>query len=444
MSANNSKTKKRLRCDESEISDSDEEYREDAESEAYGSSDDDSVLIKKKKVATASKTKILVSVDGAECEAEESSDNDDAVSTKKKKTTNTGHKKTKAPLVVVPTPPYEYEKYCCSENASGTEIWEKLSRFGVAIVPNVLNEEECKHVTGCAWDYFEKITEKCEKPIDRNNQSTWCLFKNLFGQLGGQLYQNFGTGVMEGSRFCRVKGASVFARLYNVRPEDLLVSVDAFSLGIPPKLLPKKEIAPKRPTVLHSDQSYAKRGLVTVQSWLTSENVEEGDRSLEFLEGSHLLHEEFAKAFFTSRRKSPPKEDWFHLKDPEHIAFYEANDKCLRRRIRCPKGSMVLWDSRTIHSGANPVKGYEHNLRCVSYVCCLPRSGASPKELARKKKFAESLLVKARTASHNPISFRPFPHTPRTYGAPLPPLVDFPPPTLDSFSPLEKRLYGFI
>ena len=90
---------------------------------------------------------------------------------------------------------------------------------------------------------------------------------------------------------------------------------------------------------LHTDQSYQRNGFECLQSWVTSFDVNKGDATLTFLEGSNRYHGDFAKRFGSNPG------DWNKLANNDEVNFYIQEKGC----IRCPAGSMVFWDSRTIH-----------------------------------------------------------------------------------------------
>jgi ectoine hydroxylase-related dioxygenase (phytanoyl-CoA dioxygenase family) len=50
------------------------------------------------------------------------------------------------------------------------------------------------------------------------------------------------------------------------------------------------------------------------------------------------------------------KNDWYKLNKEEEKFFLEKG--CKIKKIMCPKGSLVLWDSRTIHCGVEALKGW--------------------------------------------------------------------------------------
>ena len=107
--------------------------------------------------------------------------------------------------------------------------------------------------------------------------------------------------------------------------------------------------------------------------------------------------------------------------------------------IVCPAGSLVLWDSRTMHAGKEPLKTRERrNFRCVVYLCYMPKSLLT--EANRKKKV--KALKELRMAGHwSAMKVKLFPKTPRTYGKELPKVVDIDPPVLNE---LGKSLAGLL
>ena len=110
---------------------------------------------------------------------------------------------------------------------------------------------------------------------------------------------------------------------------------------------------------------------------------------------------------------------------------------CEYKKIMCPKGSIVFWDSRTIHSGVEPNRSRTNiNFRAIIYLCYMPREQATEKQLEKRKKAFGEL----RMTSHWPCNVKLFPKTPRTYGAVLPEINQIDPPRLTQ---LGKHLVGY-
>jgi hypothetical protein len=70
---------------------------------------------------------------------------------------------------------FEYERYVTNkENLKAT-----LDRYGVAIIPNVLNTNEIIAMQNGMWEFLEHATKEFETPIDRNNPQTFSEFLKL-------------------------------------------------------------------------------------------------------------------------------------------------------------------------------------------------------------------------------------------------------------------------
>jgi len=109
------------------------------------------------------------------------------------------------------------------------------------------------------------------------------------------------------------------------------------------------------------------------------------------------------------------KDDWYKLKEGEKD-FY-LNKGCTEYAVKAGVGSMVFWDSRTIHQGKEPEKTREQeNFRIVVYVCMMPRNMSNDKALEKKKKAFNQLRVTNHWANNPKL----FPKVPRTYGGELP------------------------
>lgn len=319
---------------------------------------------------------------------------------------------------------YEDEKYFTTkENVKAT-----LSQYGVAIIPSVLSDEECKKMVSGLWDYFEHVTQQCEIPIDRNIKNSWKGFYTLYPK-HSMLFQNWDVGHAQVSWDQRqnIKFIEIFAEIWDCKLEELLVSFDGLSFHIPPE--ETKRGWNRNNTWYHSDQSFTRNDFECIQSWVTGLDVEEGDATLAFYEGSHKLHKGFAETFDIKE-----KANWYKLNKDEELFFKE---NCLERKIKCPKGSLVLWDSRTIHCG---VEAYRQRLnkkfRAVVYLCYMPRNKATEASLRKKQKAFNEL----RGTSHWAHKPKLFAKKPRTYGGPLPIVTPINKPILTE---LGKKLAGF-
>lgn len=321
---------------------------------------------------------------------------------------------------------YNGSKYF-SNNAE--EIHHNLNEYGVAIFPSILNDNECNNMISGMWDFYEHITSNSIHKIIRDDPNSWKNLYQLFPK-HSFLQQHFGVGHSQVVWDIRQneKIAQLFADFWNVKKEELLVSFDGFSMGVPHEVTNRGYYRGR--TWYHTDQSFTRNDFECVQSWVTGHDVNEGDATLIFYEGSHKLHADFG-ANFNIKNKS----DWYKLNDNEENFFKENG--CEEIRITCPKGSLVLWDSRTIHCGVEALKDREKsNHRAVIYLCYMPRQLATDTTIKKKQKAFNDL----RTTNHWPCKPKLFPKNPRTYGNPLPILKSIDPPNVSDFG---KKLAGF-
>ena len=201
------------------------------------------------------------------------------------------------------------------------------------------------------------------------------------------------------------KIVEIFAKIWKCEKEDLLVSYDAVSYHMPPETTNLGWY--RGNDWFHCDQSYLDSKFKCVQGWVTGYDVNEGDASLSILEESNDYHKEFQEKFGIEE-----KDDWYKLNENE-TEFYIKEKKCLPKRIKCPKGSLVLWDSRTIHCGSEALKTREKpNFRNVAYVCYEPRKNSTEKMLEKKR----DAFNNKRMTSHWPCKVKLFPKMPAPAG----------------------------
>ncbi|CAJ1942482.1 unnamed protein product [Cylindrotheca closterium] len=293
-----------------------------------------------------------------------------------------------------------------------------LAEKGYAVIPDVLTPDECLSLENGFWNFWRRLSGGLLKKED---SETWRIIYDFF-PLHGMLSQHFSIGHMQEiwnvRSHERVK--SVFETIWGT--DDLVVSFDGASTGFAPEVTGRGW---HRKDWLHIDQSPHRSDFECIQAWVTAEEVGTGDGTLMVLEGSHKLHAEFAKHFGLKKDKAY-RSDWLKL-TPEQNQWYR-DQGCAELAIECPKGSMVLWDSRTVHAGRSPLKGRATpRNRFVAYVCMMPASRMQPIEWNKKQR----ACLEGRVTNHWAASrVKLFPKSPRTYGKPLPVIPNYEPPHL--------------
>ena len=81
------------------------------------------------------------------------------------------------------------------------------------------------------------------------------------------------------------------------------------------------------------------------------------------------------------------KKDWLKINDEQVNYFIDKG--CERRCVTCKAGSLVLWDSRLMHCGKEPLKDRkEQKFRNVAYICMMPRTLCSHANIKKRINFA--------------------------------------------------------
>lgn len=304
---------------------------------------------------------------------------------------------------------------------------QQIEQDGILIIPSILDSHECDDIIKGTWDFFEHITQQWSVPIDRDDTKTWREIYKLAPQ-HSMLFQHWGVGQAQVSWNVRQnpKIVNIFADIWRCKPEDLLVSMDGLSFHLPPEITNKGYF---RKTWYHCDQSFIDSSFQCVQGWVTALDVDEGDATLAYLKNSHKYHAEFSENFGIK-----DKSNW-HKLTPEEEQFY-LDKGCEYEKVVCPKGSLVLWDSRLIHCGTESKRNRDDiKLRCVIYVCYTPKHWASTRDIKNKNKALQDL----RTTNHYPHRPKLFPKMPRLWGATLETMTPIDAPHL---SELGKSLSG--
>ena len=103
-----------------------------------------------------------------------------------------------------------------------TCIKQTLTQDGIVIIPNLLDELECKNMYNGMWDCFEHLTQEWEIPIERSNPSTWKEFKHLKPN-NWMMYQCW--------------GISHAQHLWDIRSNKKIVNIWAGLLGLESRVI---------------------------------------------------------------------------------------------------------------------------------------------------------------------------------------------------------------
>lgn len=285
-----------------------------------------------------------------------------------------------------------------------------LEKFGVCIVPNVLNNEECQHVFNeMIWD-FEKRTTPLDIPFRFEDSSTWETLE-LFKPYQNMLYKHWGLGQSQYVHDlvrANPKIIDCFESIWDNR--QLICSFDAISLHLPGELCGKDYFHKKH--WYHFDQGVLKTNKQYIQGLVNMFDTNEGDATLCAFLKSHLFFPQYAKKLIDDFTAKTGKTNMVDIEKEFKDEFVKVDDLdyfkrkgCCEVRITCPKGSLVLWDSRTLHQGSQPLKNrLQPNIRAVVYVCMTPVERICEYSYSKKIFIKRSLkaVEEGRTTNHWP------------------------------------------
>lgn len=274
-----------------------------------------------------------------------------------------------------------------------------LREHGYTVIPNVLDAGQVDSYSARFWDWIESF----KTGIDRNNRETWKT-ANWPPSIRG-LIQHYKIGHAKFVWDLRTEQAiiNIFAQLWGT--DDLLVSFDGACLAKPSH----KEVEMQTDSWAHIDQGPRKAGKYEcVQGLVTLSEAGPGLGGLVVYSGSHKLHKRFFERF-PKFAKKVGSGDWAKL-EPRHRQWFFKHG-AEEVQPAGPPGSLILWDSRTVHWAARPAKHMSH-CRMAVYLCYVPRSKATERDLEKKRK----AFKERRMTSHWPANPKLFPKAPRTYG----------------------------
>ena len=250
---------------------------------------------------------------------------------------------------------------------------DELESRGVTVIKDVLSSQDCdRHVA--SYRRWLGSFPLSQWPQSRNS-----------------LIQRYKTGHLTPSWEVRLAAKPVFSQLWNT--DCLLSSMDAVAIGRPPEES-MEAFWSAEDNWLHVDQTVERQGLHAYQGAVYLQHSDHDDWTFECIPGSHRHFDSFAEHLGREEQLTSMKIGRTKLRGERDVRWFEEKG-CTRQRVPCPKGGMILWDSRTVHANARPMKGRDHpqRWRYVVFVCMTPAAWASPQDLAIKAQAYEKMQL---------------------------------------------------
>ena len=304
-----------------------------------------------------------------------------------------------------------------SQRPAITSYLKDLEELGYCVIPRVLSDDEARALYRRVWhEFIEKAWPNCKM----DNRSIWkdtFPIHNKMGMFAGPAGQ---TQVMWDLRQ-DPRIVNVFANVWNTH--DLIVSMDGMSFMCPPEIREgyiepwmhvDQSILRRQDGMAHSNnppigfasESLLKTQPYTIQGQFLFEDSFEDDGGFYCVPKSHLRFTEFAPKLEMiseirdgiKRRKARTEFlNEFLIDNTDEL----GNHYC-KKLIIATRGSLILWDSRTIHwnqhASKNRPSSDSPKVRIVGYLCYVPKTRLTNEaRMLRKEAFEKGVAT-----GHNP------------------------------------------
>ena len=306
------------------------------------------------------------------------------------------------------------------QKASLASYLQDLEELGYCVIPQVLSDTEAKLLYQRVWhEFIEKAWPNC-KMDDTSNWKEAFPMHNKMGIFAGPAGQ---TQVMWDLRQ-DPRIVNVFAQIWNTN--DLIVSMDGLSFQCPPEiregyvepwphvdqpvLRRQDNVAPiNSPPIDFVSESLLKTQPFIIQGQFLFEDSCEGDGGFYCIPKSHLRFNEFAPQLEILSEMEMPTDEKRKARQQFLDEFFgnstnESGNSYCKKHVTAPRGSLILWDSRTIHwnQHASKDRPYSDNpkVRMVGYLCYVPKTRLTDEGRALRKQAFETGV----STTHNPAS----------------------------------------
>lgn len=227
---------------------------------------------------------------------------------------------------------------------NGEVIRETLKEHGVCVLSEYIEPNRSDELRFETVDWLISISEGLTR-----DPKTWKSERLPYGPKYG-MYQ---TLVGHAPSFWKAKRDvyPVFSALWGT--EELFCSVDGASVHPP--------YVRKTPDWPHLDQTTEKKDCYQGQLVLT-----ETTAAFRCTPGSHLRHREIIDLYGITKGTQ-----WLRIKGEHESEITSWFGKDWQVPVYCKKGSLILWDSKTIHS-AQRHQRREDDWRATLYICMRP------------------------------------------------------------------------
>lgn len=293
-----------------------------------------------------------------------------------------------------------------------------LEELGYCVIPEVLSTEEAESLYRRVWhEYIEQAWPDCRLD-DRSNWKEAFPMHNEYGIFAGPAGQ---TQVMWDLRQ-DPRIVEPFARIWNT--SDLIVSMDGLSAMCPVEIREGRSkpwphvdqtTLRREDNVAHNNnppvgfvsESSLKTNPFTIQGQFLFEDSFDGDGGFYCIPKSHLRFDEFAPVLEDLSAQELSADERREARNRLLQRFFgngidEFRNSYSMKHVTAPRGSLILWDSRTIHwnqhARADRPYSPDSKVRMSGYLCYVPKARLTEDGKALRRQAFEAGV----STGHNP------------------------------------------
>lgn len=289
----------------------------------------------------------------------------------------------------------------------GKNMVKLIKEYGVVVIKNVIDNDECDNYVDDIVNDIEKITH-----FNKNDETSWKM-ENLPQQIRPGMFHEVicNTPTINKLRFNK-KIAKIFTEYYtiiknkNYEQKDMIVSNDG--INIKPGYVPPYEVSDNKSNKSNKSIKSKKN-----TDWAHLDQSADGDDPYKCIQGqivltntsasfraspkSHLLFKEFLTNCMENNTNKIIKYDGFVKIKPEQYLLFQKKVEDIggswQIKIPANKGDFIIWTSSTIHSATlqetcerSKENDRWYGWRCVVFICYRPRDEFTKEHLKKKYK----------------------------------------------------------
>lgn len=261
-----------------------------------------------------------------------------------------------------------------------TDLKKILDEYGVAILENYFDDKYADKIFASVKQWLIGLNIGLTNDI-----ATWTAKNVPFGPRYG-MYQSI---ISHAPAFWNLRESAYLIFRELLGDADLLTSVDGASF------YPTINSPKNKSTWAHIDQTVSSDFMCYQSQFVASET----DASFVCTPKSHLTHAEYLKKFSINTPSN-----WHKFTDEQVVILEKKFGANYQIPIHAKPGSMIFWDSRTIHAAKYP-DNRENKWRAVFYISMRPRTCHNDLSISTIKTAVENGL----TTNHwGDVVFKPF------------------------------------